>query len=115
VIAYFLSPYRRDRSYDFPARVCTMNDFTSAIHADGGSWSESEIAGDQAVVKVSASSGTMALIEAAGHRPLTRAEIPALLATPRKAPTYDRQRDRVTLNGSEYPCKTLAQLDSEVR
>jgi hypothetical protein len=42
-----------------------MDDFTSQIEADGGKWAESEILGDQAITKVSASEATLATIQTA--------------------------------------------------
>jgi hypothetical protein len=55
-----------------------MDDFTSAINADGGRWAEAEILGNHALVKVQASPATLATIGAApgfttipGHVQLT--------------------------------------------
>jgi hypothetical protein len=39
-----------------------MNDFTNLIAADGGKWSETEILGDRAIVKVNASPATLTTI-----------------------------------------------------
>ena len=41
-----------------------MNDFTALIRADGGDWSESEVLGGYAVVKVRASAATLTIIAA---------------------------------------------------
>jgi hypothetical protein len=43
-------------------RYCAMDDFTPQINADGGAWSESEVLGGYALVKVRASSGTLTTI-----------------------------------------------------
>jgi hypothetical protein len=40
-----------------------MDDYTPQINQDGGSWSESEILGNRAIVKVSASTTTLTLIQ----------------------------------------------------
>lgn len=44
------------------ARYCAMDDFTAQIAADGGAWSETEVLGGQAVVKVRASEATLTTI-----------------------------------------------------
>lgn len=44
-----------------------MNDFTLEIIADGGAWSETEVLGDQALVKIRASDTLLTTIEDAGH------------------------------------------------
>jgi hypothetical protein len=41
-----------------------MDDFTADIVADGGSWSETEILGNHAIVKVNAAPATLATINA---------------------------------------------------
>ncbi len=74
-MAWFLAPYkRRDLDPGVPMRYCAIADFDGQIKADGGSWSESEGLGDQAVVKVNASPATLDAIAAA----------PGFLAVPRK-------------------------------
>ncbi len=63
--AYFVAPYKlrpNDKGRPFPIRYCAMDDHTAAIDADGGCWSEVEIAGDQAVVVVEASAKTLATL-----------------------------------------------------
>jgi hypothetical protein len=42
-----------------------MDDFTAAIRADGGDWSETEVLGNHAIVKVRASETTLQTIAAA--------------------------------------------------
>jgi hypothetical protein len=44
------------------SRICTMNDFTAQINADGGAWSASEILGGYALVKVRANANTLTTI-----------------------------------------------------
>lgn len=46
------------------ARRCAMDRFTAAIRADGGAWSESEVLGNHALVKVRASQATLQAINA---------------------------------------------------
>jgi len=62
VIAWYLCPYKRDTETQSVRRYCAMNDFTAQIKADGGNWSETEVLGDQAIVKVSASAATLTTI-----------------------------------------------------
>lgn len=64
-IAWFLCPYKRRQSADMPTRYCAMDDFTASIFADGGNWSEAEILGGEAIVKVRASDPTLTAINAA--------------------------------------------------
>ncbi len=64
-IAWFLCPYKRDLVATKPVRYCAMNDFTPLIAADGGRWSEIEILGDRAIVKVNASQSTLDTIAGA--------------------------------------------------
>ena len=65
-LAWFVAPYvRRNPGQTPPERYCKMDDFTVQIRADGGDWSETEILGDHALVKVSASPATLTAIDAA--------------------------------------------------
>ena len=48
ICSYKLRPDRPDRRY------CAMDDFTAQITADGGAWTESEVLGGYAIVKVRA-------------------------------------------------------------
>ena len=64
--AWFIAPYkRRNPGETPPMRYCAMDDFTESIRGDGGDWSETEILGDAALVKVRAASGTLTTIAAA--------------------------------------------------
>lgn len=59
-LAWFICPYKRQNPGQTPpVRYCAMDDFTPQIQADGGFWSETEILGDSALVKVRASSATL--------------------------------------------------------
>jgi len=62
--AWFVCGYelKADRPW---MRFCTMDNFSAQIAADGGNWSESEVLGGNAVVKVQASDTTIAAIAAA--------------------------------------------------
>lgn len=63
-------------------RYCAMDDFTALIRADGGKWSETEILGNVAIVKVDALSPTLELIALTdGFYRLPRANLNDLLNT----------------------------------
>lgn len=62
---WFLVPYLRRTSMPRPERYCAMDDFSSAIKADGGEWTETEVLGNHAIVKVRASAATLQTINAA--------------------------------------------------
>lgn len=65
-LAWFVAPYKRRNPGETPAqRYCSMDDFTAAIVADGGTWDETEVLGDCALVKVRASNATLTAINAA--------------------------------------------------
>ncbi len=63
MIAYFIAPYKRDTNAGHPSRYCAMDDFTAALKTDNGFsqeenpilWSETEILGNRAIVKVKGS------------------------------------------------------------
>jgi hypothetical protein len=60
-VAWFICPYKR-RNLDKPGRYCAMDDFTPQIYGEGGKWSETEVLGNRAIVKVNASLETLQLI-----------------------------------------------------
>ena len=62
-LAWFVVPYkRRDIEPGRPGRYCAMDDFTVTIHADAGAWTETEVLGNVALVKVRASATILATI-----------------------------------------------------
>lgn len=64
-LAWFIAPYKRRNPGALPAeRYCAVDDFTAQILADGGAWSETEVLGDCALVKVRASAATLTAINA---------------------------------------------------
>lgn len=54
MIGWFIVPYARRASSIGYVRYCKIDDFTSQIVASGGHWSESEVLGNCAIVKVRA-------------------------------------------------------------
>lgn len=64
-VAWFFCKYNRRDIGGRPGRYCAMDDFTTLIRADGGDWSESEVLGNYALVKVRAEEATLVTINAA--------------------------------------------------
>lgn len=64
-VAWYICTYKRRLGTPRPTRYCEMDDFTAQIFADGGDWSESEVLGNYALVKVRASQATLDAIAAA--------------------------------------------------
>lgn len=63
-IGWFIANYKRRIGARRPTRYCAMDDYTALILADGGTWTESEVLGNRAVVKVRASDDTLTVIAA---------------------------------------------------
>jgi hypothetical protein len=61
-IGWFICSYRRRLPAALPTRYCAMDDFTAQIRTDLGHWSETEILGDRAIVKVRAAITTLQTI-----------------------------------------------------
>lgn len=83
-VAWFVAPYKRASSTTRIVRYCAMDDFTSQIHADGGTWREVEGLGNRCFVKVRASASTITTINAtAGFTkiPLARLDDPVSTLT----------------------------------
>jgi len=58
-IAWFICSYKRDPGAHRPTRYCAMDDFTTTITEEGGTWSETEVLGGYALVKVRAEQTTL--------------------------------------------------------
>jgi hypothetical protein len=58
-VGWFLVPYKRRPDVFRVVRYVAIDDLTPAIIADGGVWSEVEVLGQHAIVKVRAASGTL--------------------------------------------------------
>ena len=66
-LAWFICTYNRRTPPPTPGRAtryCAMDDHTATIRADGGDWSESEVLGNYALVKVRAAAATLTTIGA---------------------------------------------------
>lgn len=58
--AWYIVQYKRRLPARRPSRYCAMDDYTQQIiYKDGGNWSEAEVLGDRAIVKVKAEETTM--------------------------------------------------------
>jgi hypothetical protein len=81
-IAWFIVPYKR--ALDVPmARYCAIDDQTPQIYAEGGAWTEAEVLGNRALVKVRASDATLATLASLYTRiPLARLSDPLSSLTP---------------------------------
>jgi len=64
-VGWFIAPYVRDPS-TLPRirRYVVVDELTATIRADGGDWSETEVLGQVAIVKVRASAGTLSQVAA---------------------------------------------------
>jgi hypothetical protein len=66
MIAWYIVPYKYDTSTGSPGgglkscRYCAMDDYTTEIRAAGGRWTETEILGNRAIVKLRAPSNIIA-------------------------------------------------------
>lgn len=74
-IGWYIVPYKRltGASLPMPTRYCAMGDHTATIHAAGGAWSEVEVLGNQAIVKVRATPAVLTQLNGvAGFRRLPK-------------------------------------------
>ena len=68
MIAWYIAPYKI-RLYDSQFRYCAIDDYTDLIiNTDKGNWSESEVLGNRAVVKVKASASTLIILDSVFER-----------------------------------------------
>ncbi len=72
MIAWYISPYKIKKeplgATHHNRRYCAMNDYTSVIFGEGGNWTEVEVLGNRAIVKVRASAGTLTILNGAFKR-----------------------------------------------
>ncbi len=61
-IGWFIVPYKRRDVMGEPGRYCAMDDYTPLVDAEGGLWTETEILGDKAIVKVRASTALLSTL-----------------------------------------------------
>lgn len=75
-VGWFLAPYVRRIDAPRPERYVVVNDLTPTIRGDGGDWSETEVLGQHAIVKVRAAASTLTLV--AGLPGVTRIPVARL-------------------------------------
>ncbi len=75
-IGWYIAPYVRRAEERRPVRYVVVDDLTPTIRGDGGDWSETEVLGQEAIVKVRASAAT--LTQVAGLTGVTRIPVGAL-------------------------------------
>jgi hypothetical protein len=63
-IGWFIAPYKRDTGARRPTRYVIVDDLTPQIRVGGGDWTEAEVLGGVAIVKVRASAATLNAIAA---------------------------------------------------
>ena len=105
-VAWFFAPYKRRDMGGIPGRYCAMDDFTTQIRADGGSWSEAECLGNQAVVKVRASQVTLDAINSVPE--MLRIPLGLLNAPLSTLPFQQRTAIRARLEGLGYSLTEIA-------
>ena len=62
MIGWYIAPYKiKQEVLDglHNMRYCAMDDYTKTIFAEGGNWTETEVLGNRAIVKVRASKSTL--------------------------------------------------------
>ena len=116
ITTWFLCPYKGAMApRPIPgSRYCAMDDFTSDIVAAGGEWSEAEIDGDQAIVRVRAPSALLASIGIV-YRRLSETGARALWTPTRSKPGWDAVDQRIIFQPTkQQACKTLDHIMLEV-
>lgn len=102
-VAWFLVPYKRIVGSPRPARYCAMDDFTSQVNG----WSETEVLGQHAIVKVNATNAVLTTI--AGTAGFQRIPV-ALLDDPLSSLSVaQRNAIRTKITSLGY---TVAELDA---
>ena len=70
---WYIIPYRRRRGRRRPTRYVAIDDHTAQLRTYGGDWSEVEVLGDRAIVKVRAPAAVLqALSDLPGYRRVPR-------------------------------------------
>lgn len=119
-IAWYICPYKRRLDAPRPTRYCAMDDYTQQIiYTDGGNWSETEVEGDRAIVKVSASKDTLKELNKVFERLpddfLTNIFKKSEVFKPRRKPRYDKDTDTIICDGEIQPTKSLEEVDRSVK
>lgn len=65
MISWYIVPYKIVESTPRNTRYCAMDDYTSVIYGEGGQWTETEVLGNRAIVKVRASETALTTLDGA--------------------------------------------------
>ena len=95
-----------------------MDKYTKDIYASGGQWSETEVEGNRAIVKIDTIKPIIDKLDLEFIR-LPDDFMTNLLAQqtyfkPRRKPRYDEKTDEIVLDGDIIQPKPLETLDSEI-
>lgn len=112
-IAWYIVPYKRrpmppEVVKPIPIRYCAMDDYTKQIVADGGKWSECEVLGNRAVVKVKASDSTIAILDGVFRR------IPGTAALDRKLSDLTTSQKNAVRSELQDMGYTLTEIQSKL-
>jgi hypothetical protein len=111
---WLASPYELTTNGRHQVRVPAMDAFTAQLDADGGRWSETEIAGDRCIVYVDgASAATIKALRDDGRfvELVDRAAADAIFA-PRQKPRIDVD-GKLIFDGADAPTKPLDRVVAE--
>ena len=69
-VAWYIVRYKRDQreGTPHPARYCAIDDYTTQIYGYGGEWTETEVLGNRAIVKVRARKAILDALDAVFKR-----------------------------------------------
>ena len=68
MIAWYIVPYEIIRQPSLTYRRCAMDRYTKQIRSNGGQWTETEVLGDRAIVKVRASQAILNVLDGVFQR-----------------------------------------------
>src|SRR3990170_2630118 len=108
---WFLAPYKRRPGRFLPARYCAMDDATIAIVSHDGAWSEAEIDGNRALVRVRAPAALLPKLQDYTDVPIRPVDDPAKLWTPTRQKPCNRDGDVVFQPNILAPCLSLDEVD----
>ena len=122
IFAWYIAPYklRAERFFNgCPIRYCAMDDFTKQIIKEKGSWVETEVEGDRAIVKVSASEKVLAELDKVFERLpddfMTNTISKTAYFKPRIKPRYDKEKDKIIFDGEAVAPVSLSVIDTKIK
>ena len=114
MIAWYLCEYKRKIGAIRPTRYCAMDDFTKQIYPSG-SWSETEIDGNKAIVKVNTTVEIHKDLRKVFKKYKDKIQAISEYTTTRKKPRYDEATDTIVCDGIDVPTKSLDKVDKEIK